>query len=118
MPQQMPLDVYRGDSYHWTFTLWTDSAATDPYDLTGAVAKAEIRVKPGSPVLALLVCTVTQPNIVDVELPADLSTPLTGKAVWDLQLTFPDSSVKTVVAGVVTITPDVTDSLAELAMRR
>jgi hypothetical protein len=43
---------------------------------------------------------------------------LTGKAVWDLQLTFPDSSVKTVVAGVVTITPDVTDSLAELAMRR
>ena len=111
MPQQMPLDVYRGDSYQWKLTLWTDAAATAPLDLAGAIAKAEIRLKPGSPVLATLECVVTQPNKVDVRLDAAQSTTLNGKAVWDLQLTFPDLSVKTVVAGPVTITSDVTDSL-------
>jgi hypothetical protein len=121
MPQQMPLDVYRGDSYHWQITLWTDasdmpqrSGPMAPFDLSGAVAKAEIRLKPGSPVLALLACTVTQPNTVDIRLSALQSTALSGKAVWDLQLTFPDSSVKTVVAGPVIVTSDVTDSLTEI----
>jgi len=42
MPQQMALNIYRGDCYHWTFTFWTDPDATAPYDLTGATAKAEI----------------------------------------------------------------------------
>jgi len=112
--QQMPLDIYRGDSYAWKFTLWKDQAATIPFDLTGAVAKAEVRAKPGSPVLAVLACTVVQPNQVEVKLDAAQSGTLTGKAVWDLQLTFPDTTVKTVVAGAVTVTSDVTDSLAEL----
>lgn len=110
MPQQMPLDVYRGDSYHWTITLWLDDASTEPYDLTGALAKAEIRAKAGSPVLATLVCDVVPPNTVEIELPAAQSALLNGKAVWDLQLTFPDSSVKTIVAGPVVTTADVTDS--------
>jgi len=26
MPQQMALNIYRGDCYHWTFTFWTDPA--------------------------------------------------------------------------------------------
>ena len=111
-PQQVTLDVYRGDSYQWTFTLWKDEAGTNPYNLTGAVAKAEIRLAPGSPVLAALVCTVTQPNTIDVKLPATISSTLTGQSRWDLQLTFPDSTVKTVVAGTVTVTADVTDSTA------
>jgi hypothetical protein len=32
--------------------------------------------------------------------------------VWDLQLTFPNGDVRTVVAGTVTTTGDVTDSVA------
>jgi hypothetical protein len=111
MPQQVALNVYRGDSYHWTFTFWTDPGATAPYDLAGAVAKAEIRTRSDLPVLAELVCVVTPPNIADVELPAALSALLvSGKAMWDLQMTFPDDSVRTLVAGAVTITADITDS--------
>lgn len=107
MPQQMSLAVYRGDCYHWTFTLWTDESGTVPYDLTGAVAAAEIRAKPGSPVIADLTCTVVQPNTVEVDLPSEASALLSGKAVWDLQVTM-DGCVKTLVAGAVTVTADVT----------
>lgn len=110
MPQSMSLSVYRGDCYHWTFTFWNDPDATDPYVLTDATAKSEFRAKPGAPVLAAPTCTVIEPNTVDVFLPADQSQLLIGKMVWDLQMTFPDGCVKTLVAGGVTVTADVTDS--------
>ena len=111
MPQQMSLSVYRGDCYHWTFTFWTDPDATQAYDLTGATAKAEVRAKPGSAVLATLECTVVEPNTIEVRLDSDQSQTLSpGKAAWDLQVTYPDGCVKTLVAGGVTVTADVTDS--------
>lgn len=111
MPQSMALAIYRGDCYSRSFTFWTDEAGTVPYDLTGATAQAEIRAKPGSPVLATLDCTVTQPNTVDIDLDAVQSAALpTGKAAWDLQLTYPDGCVQTVVAGSVNVTADITDS--------
>ena len=110
MPAQHPLDVYRGDTGHWRFTLYTDAAMTDPLDLTGASAEAEVRAKTKDPVLATLTCTITLPNIVDVDLPAAVSGALTGKGVWDLQLTWLSGIVRTVVAGPVNITEDVTDS--------
>lgn len=110
-PSPFPLDVYRGDSGHWRFTLYTDDALTVPYDLTGANASAEVRTKTSAPVLATLTCAVTLPNIIDVDLPATVSGGLTGKAVWDLQLTWmPAGLVRTVVAGPVNVTEDVTDS--------
>lgn len=103
--------MYRGDSAHWTFTLYTDAAHTQPFDLTGATAEAEVRSKTNGPVLTALVCTITLPNVVDVDLPAAASGTLTGKAVWDLQLTWDDTGkVQTVVAGAVNVTEDVTDS--------
>lgn len=111
MPQQMSLNIYRGDCYHWTFTFWTDPDATQAYDLTGATAKAEIRPKSGGAILAELTCTVLEPNTVEVELLTEDSEKLSsGKAVWDLQITFPDGCVKTLVAGGVVVTADVTDS--------
>jgi hypothetical protein len=110
-PFQAPLNIYRGDTGHWTFTVWTDKGATVPYDLAGAVPKAEIRARPDAAVLATLGCVVTQPNIVDVTLSADESALLvSGAAKWDLQVTFPDTTVRTLVAGPVIITADITDS--------
>ena len=110
MPAQHALDIYRGDTGHWSFTLWLDDAHTQPYDLSGATAAAEVRAKANGPVLASLVCTISLPNSVAVDLPAATSGGLSGKAVWDLQLTWPDGRVRTVVAGAVTVTEDVTDS--------
>jgi hypothetical protein len=114
MTAQVPLTVYRGDDHHWTFTLWTDAGQTVPYDLTGATAAGEVRAKGGDPVIATLTCTVTQPNTVDVDLPAAESANITkaGASVWDLELTFagPPVRVRTVIAGAVVSTDDITGS--------
>lgn len=116
MPQQMALGIYRGDSYHWRFTLFADAAKTQPYDLTGATAKAEIRQATGTPVLASMGCTITEPNIIDVDLAATDSQDLAiAAAKWDLQVTWTATGkVKTVVAGAVTVEGDITDSVAVL----
>ena len=111
MPQWVRLSVYRGDSEHWTFTLFEDPAQTIPYDLAGVTVKAQIRTGAGA-LLAELVCAVTLPNVIDVALAAAVSAGLCpGTWSWDLQLTYPDGAVKTVVAGPVAVTGDVTDSV-------
>jgi hypothetical protein len=110
MPQRVPLGVYRGDSHHWVLTLWSDQAATVPIDMAGVSPKAEIR-QPGGPVVATLDCAITPPNAITVTLAAADSAALPGLVGWDLQLTFPDGSVRTVAAGPITVTADVTDSV-------
>lgn len=109
-PARYDLAIYRGDSEAWTFSLWTDADATVPMDLTGITARAEIRAKPGAPdVLALLTCTVELPNIVRVDLAADVSATLpTCSGSWDLELaTAERATVRTVVAGRAVVTADV-----------
>jgi hypothetical protein len=109
MPQSVALNIYRGDSFDWKFTFWANTQKTVAYDLTGATAEAQIRLKPNDSILASLDCTVTQPNTIDVALTHDVCATLpSGGAVWDLQVTYPSGSVKTLVAGAVTVTPDVT----------
>lgn len=112
-PGDYPLDLYRGDSYSWQFKIWTDQALPPTAaDLTGVTAKAEVRDTPGGLLLATLTCTITLPNTILVKLPAALWTGLNRKqAAWDLQLTYADLSVVTIIAGAVTVTPDVTDSV-------
>jgi hypothetical protein len=108
--QQYPISVYRGDCGHWRFFLFKGDT-TEPYDLRDAVAKAEIRTAPSGTLLATMDCVITPPNIIDVDLPSDQSGALDAKtATWDLQLTWPDACVRTVLYGPVTVTFDVTDS--------
>jgi hypothetical protein len=111
-PGVYPLSLYRGDSYEWQFVLWQDELKTLPVDLTGSTVEAEIRDKAAGQNVAALTCVVTLPNIIDVELPTALWTapglPATG--VWDLEVTAPDGTVSTYVAGKVTVTADVTNS--------
>lgn len=112
-PGKYDLKLYRGDTYAWDFVCYT--SAGSPADLTGVTAKAEIRDKPGGTVLATPTCTVTQPNTVSVKLTTASWASIThANAAWDLQLTYadPDISIITIVAGAVTITGDVTDSVA------
>jgi hypothetical protein len=109
-PQVYPLCFYRGDTARWTFTLWNDNARTDPHDLTGATVKAEIRVRPSGTVLAALALTVRLPNMIDGLLAASASALIPYPAAWDLQVTYTDGSVHTVLRGGVAALPDVTDS--------
>ena len=68
MPGAYDLEVYRGDTYEWIFTLWANTARTDPVDLTGATVAAEIRDRPAGTAIVPLTTTVTLPNIIKARL--------------------------------------------------
>jgi hypothetical protein len=106
-PLNYPLSVYRGDTGGWRFILWSDTARTQPVDLTGATVAAQMRDKPDGLKVIALTCTVTLPNIIDVALDPASSAQAVGGA-WDLQVTFPDGTVTTVAAGRVYVTADIT----------
>lgn len=113
-PGDYPLMLYRGDTYHWQFTLWADEAKTIEADLTGATAKAEIRDEPSGATIIEMVCAITLPNLIDMKLLAAQSKLLMvepQQGVWDLQLTWTSSGdVATVLRGAVIVEADVTDS--------
>lgn len=120
-PGSYPLTLYRGDSYHWKFVLWTDEEKSQALDLTGATAKAEIRNASAGAEIIPLACTIIDPNIVDVILStaAWSTTPMVKPSCqWDLQVTFATGEVYTVVAGAVSIRPDITDSVPLPAVGR
>ena len=110
-PGKYTLTIYRGDSLKRTFILWTDTAKTEPLDLTDVTVKAEIRDKPGGTLQGELTCVVSLPNTIDASMTATETATLTNGA-WDLQLTYLNGDVATVLAGLVNVTADVTDSAA------
>ena len=109
IPGALPLPLYRGDTQSWTCTLWADDEESVPADLTGVVAKAEIRDRPGGSKITPLSCSIDG-NVITVSLGAAESKTLPSKGAWDLQLTYDSGAVATVVAGPVTVTADITDS--------
>ena len=116
-PGNYPLVIYRGDSYKWQFKLWSDTAKTQPVDLTGVTVKAEIRDRPGGNLLGTLACAITMPNIINASL-TSADTALLTSGAWDMQLTYSDGEVSTVLSGLVTVTMDVTDSAAMMKRLR
>jgi len=108
---RVPLVIYQGDTYAWDFALWEDRAASIPIDLTGATAKAEIRLRSGSPVIVDLPISITLPNEIVATLSRTDSLKLVQpNARWDMQLTLPDQTVTTIMAGPVTVTRSITES--------
>lgn len=109
-PGKYNLLLYSGDSYHWRFQLWTDAEKTDPVDLTDATVAAQIRDRAGGTLLAEMECEVTLPNVIDAVLTSTESEGLVGtRGAWDLQITWSDTSVTTVLCGGVSIVQDVTE---------
>lgn len=110
-PGTFAIAVYHGDTYRWQFTLWQDPAKTIPADLTGVIPKAEIRQSAGGALVNTFDLTVQMPNIILMVLNStkSLAMPKTG-GTWDMQLTYPNGDVQTILSGGVTVTMDVTDS--------
>jgi hypothetical protein len=109
-PGSYDLCIYRGDTGRWRFICWQDAAKTMPSDFTGASAAAQIRDRPGGNMVTQLYCGVTAPNTVDVAVLAVDSALLPPRGVWDLQLTYASSDIRTLVAGKVLVTGDVTQA--------
>jgi hypothetical protein len=107
-PATLPLEIYRGDSHRLRVRFFDQ--AQQPVDLTGVIAKSEIRDRPAGTQVFPFTCLVTLPNIIELFLPSQESQKLPAKGVWDLQLSYGNGEVKTPLAGPVTVTPDVTDS--------
>jgi hypothetical protein len=101
------LNIYRGDTFRWKFTLWTDDTKATPAVLVGVTPVAEIRDRPGGTLIAGIACVITLPNVIDATLTATDCARLPTSAAWDLQLTYPDGDVATVLSGPVNVTPDV-----------
>ena len=104
LPSPVDLSLYQGDDFYLDLTVTNSDGS--PADLTGATPKAQIRTTAAdATVLAEFVATITT-NVIHLHLTAALTAPLSGPAVWDCQITTPD--VVTLVAGTVTIRPEVT----------
>lgn len=116
-PGNLPLTLYRGDSRRWRFQLWSDVEKTAAVDLTGVTAKSEIRDRPSGAIIVALEIAVELPNTIVANLLPAASRNLPPAGVWDLQLTYEAGDVVTILAGPVTVTPDVTDSGLPLAVR-
>ena len=111
LPANVPLQVYRGDTYSWSFRLWVDRERTQPIDLTGVTPKAEIRDRAGGTLMLELPLKVELPNVIEADLSPEDGKKLTRhKGVWDMQLTLADGTVTTIIAGDVFVKSAVTDS--------
>ena len=114
MPESYPIELYRGDSWSRDVVFWNDPEKTDPTDLTGVVATAQVRDAIDGGLVVDLVCTV-EGNTVHVLLPFDAWGTEQGSSsgVWDLQMyNATAGTVWTPLAGPVRITGDVTPAPA------
>jgi hypothetical protein len=105
-PGTLPLRLYRGDSYSWQVRAWADEGHTEPADLTGVTAAAAIAGDIGG--VIAIDCAVTLPNLIDLDLAASSWDGVVNPSRWDLQLTYADGRVYTILAGPVTVQDDVT----------
>jgi hypothetical protein len=114
LPASKPLDLYRGDTFPFAARLWADAAMTVPVDLSSVVPRAQLRTLYALPELVdslilEIACVVELPNIVHMVInAADWPATVCDDARWDLQLTDAGGTVRTVLAGPVRITGDVT----------
>jgi len=117
-PGTYDLILYRGDTEKRSVELFSDDAGLVPYDLTGAVAAAEIREKTAGTHIVDLDVDITLPNKILVSMDPDNYATCPATGIWDLQITTVDGDVLTPLRGAVKVTPDVTDSLVMPAARR
>lgn len=118
LPVGKNLSIYKGDSYEFSFRLRAragDGTPGDYVDLTGCTAKAQIRqTEDSSTTIAEFTTEIPTQNGDDLgRVRLSLTSGQTSASnftggKWDVQLTWPDGSVKTYLAGTVTVTKEVT----------
>jgi hypothetical protein len=107
MPSRADLRIYQGDDYGAVVTV---NGGTPPDVIAGYSAKAQIREATADDcddVAAEIATEVVSP-LINLTLPRDVTANLCGQYVWDLQITDPDGTVTTILAGNVFVTSEVT----------
>lgn len=112
LPVSKNITVYQGDTFDLVFRLRNPDTSEGPgsyIDLTGCTAKAQVRSTEIDPtVLAEFTPTVDGVNgQVSLRLSSTQTAGLAA-GVWDVQLTFPDGTIKTYLKGTVTVVKEVT----------
>jgi hypothetical protein len=120
IPAACDISLYRGDYFEMTLrvrqgTLTGTTYTPGPYiDLTGWTPKAEIRANEDATTALATFTTevldqVASKGAVHLSLPSSESALLSAAtAIWDVQLTDPQTHVYTYLRGKVTITKDIT----------
>lgn len=110
LPATKNITIYQGDTFVFPFRVKTRSGInTVPVDLTGASAQAQIRAKDGT-ILAEFAAEITDPleGQVRLTLSNTQTAALTQKGIWDCQIIRADGTVKTYLAGQVSLAKEVT----------
>lgn len=116
LPTEFNIDVYQGDTFELTMRLKRRTALNtlDYVDLTDADVKAQVRLLPSTGSVAAEFAT----DVPDQTLEGNLGmftvslTPTQTRTLpdgwWDVEVTFPDTKVRTYLRGTVTVLEEIT----------
>jgi len=102
------LQIYQGDD--WAVLVTVTGGLPPDEVIAGFQAKAQIRLGPAdqnSQVAVEIQTGVASPHIT-LTIPSSETTGMSGWYLWDLQVTSPDGSITTLLAGKVLVTQEVT----------
>lgn len=113
MASSLEIEMYRGDSYPITFTV-TDKDTGEAIDLTGASAILTVDTLKSPVDNTTKVFSVN--GVIDADpltgkvsfTPTTGNTATVGRYFYDVQLTLPGGSVRTIAKSTFTITMDIT----------
>lgn len=116
IPPTYPLEFYQGDSVAFSIRARGRTSTGGPgayYDLTGSTAKAQLRTFEEDSTSIEFTVTLgnqtTERGKINLALSHAQTAALTDtEYVWDIQITWPDGRVTTLLRGPVTVTKEVT----------
>ena len=107
---------YAGDTLGILIRLYDDVAKTQPSNLTGTIVTAQVRATPQSVEAEADFAVSVLNNTITLILEPKRTREIPPSSVWDCQVDWdasnPDTNVQTVVAGSLTLQPDVTRTVA------
>jgi hypothetical protein len=108
-PTRANLQVVAGDSYQRTVTVTESDGSA--INLTGITGRAHVRARPGADLLAEFTVSIPTPanGQVVFSLTAEQTRALPiGALQWDLELDGGNTNTHTILAGTLTVVPDIT----------
>lgn len=104
----------RGDTWDGTFFVLSSLQTQQPYNLSGAIIRADVRRDYDSPRVYSFSTLTSTLSIHEplsaglIQFVPQLIDIAPGTYLYDIQITFPDQRVKTVIEGQWIIEPDIT----------